>query len=207
MSDGKTDIHMEELAKRMVALDDRAYGEFANIFGPRFRALFLARGLTLSDAEDLAVSAVTDIALKVEKYRPMKAGSFAAWVFALARHTLADWFRRHRGKQQAEVPLFKDVPTKGRAAYDLEPNMDIVLAVQDGLAQLSETDRDIIQLHDLGGEHTYAEISERLHMQAGTVKVRHFRALRQLEAVLENDSRIKKLLRLKKSANRGRPNE
>ena len=178
-------------------MEDQAFREFGDIFGPRLRAFFLVHGLAVSDAEDLAVSCVTDIALKVEKYKPMKDGGFEAWIFTIARHTLVNWWRNYR----ATVPLPDDLPTQEPPSDELGLNMEVILAVTDAVAQLSEIDRTIVQLRDLGVENTYAEISERLCIPSGTVRVRHFRALKKLQSLLQRDQRIRIIL--ERGKNRG----
>ena len=185
LSAADSDVHLEELVARMTALEDRAYREFAGMFGPRLRSFFLAHGLSISDAEDLAANCVTDIALKVNRYKYVQGGSFKAWVFTLARHALADWWRKHI----PTVQLLDDV-----AADETDPNMEVVVAVREAVAQLPETDQSIVMLRDLAEEHTYAEIGELLSIRPGTVRVRHFRALKRLESILEIDPRIKRLL-------------
>lgn len=195
----KSDSWAEELARRMVALDDQAFREFADVFGPRFRSLFLRHGLPVWEAEDLAVSCVTDIALKVDRYKPTSGGSFVAWVFHLARHAMVDWWRGHK----ATVPLDDALVPNGLQDTVTEPNLDIALAVRDAVAQLPETDQLAIQLRDLGPQHSYAEIGARLGMQPGTVRVRHTRTLRRLKLLLEKDPRLKGLLDPVQSQARG----
>jgi RNA polymerase sigma-70 factor (ECF subfamily) len=186
---------MEKLARRMVASEDQAYREFGAIFGPRFRAFFLKHGLTGSDAEDLAISCITDIALKVKKYKSTKDGSFEAWVFTIARNTLVDWWRKH----QATVPLTDDLSTENLLGGELKPNINVVLAVRDATAQLSKTDQAVIQLRELGVEHSYDEIGEHLGIRPETARVRHFRALKRLASILKRDPRIRNFLDRKKN--------
>ena len=189
---------MEELAKRMVALDQEAYREFADIFGPRFRSFFLKRGLTASDAEDLAVSCITDIALKIEKYKSEKKGSFVAWIYTIIRHELVNWWR----KKPDEVPLTNDGLLNIAQEDDPRQNIDIICAVENAVAKLSDTDQTIIQLRDLGAQHSYAEIAELLDIKPGNVRVRHHRALQRLQSILEEDPHIRKLLNRKENNDR-----
>lgn len=177
---------MEELAQKMIALEDQAFSEFAAIFGYRFRALFLKKGLTAADAEDLAVSCVTDIALKVNRYEKTQEGSFEAWVFTLARHALVDW----RRKNQATVPLDEEMQMRQSSETDSTPNLKIIFAVHEALDQLSEDNRTLVQLRNFGGNYTYAEIGEQLCIEEGTARVRYSRAKNELRALLEKDPRV-----------------
>jgi RNA polymerase sigma-70 factor (ECF subfamily) len=181
---------IEDLAARMVASKEQAFVEFADTFGPRFRSFFLKKGLSPSNAEDLAVSCITDIALKVEKYKAIREGGFEAWVFTLARNALIDWLRT----QSNSEPLPDDLAAPTFSDDEIEPELDIVLAVGEALAQLSETDQTLVRLRHLVEEHTYAEIGERVGISPETARVRHFRALKRLKALLEKDERISRLL-------------
>lgn len=177
-------INLEQLAQRMVALEDQAYQDFADHFGRRFRTLFLHQGLGGSDAEDLAVSCISDIALKVDRYRPgAGAGGFAGWVFTLARNAVIDWLRRHR----PTVPLLEQAPAPSGPDSDQE----LYHAVWEALAQLSPDDQAIIRLRDLERECSYAEIGEHLGIQTGAARTRHSRALHRLASLLDRDPRVR----------------
>lgn len=182
----RSDMNMEDLARRMCELDEPAFRDFSDHFGFRFRSLFFRRGLQLSDAEDLAVSCVTDIALKVEQYHPVDGGSFEAWVFTLARRALIDWWRARRDTES----LSEDFPSD--LSFDDEPGQDseLTTAVRDALAQMSEADRAVIETKNFMGEQTFAEAGAALGLSAGAARVRHHRAMKRLQALLEQDSRI-----------------
>ena len=96
----------DNLAMRMKRLDEAAVGEFAREFGPRLRRYFLRKGVAESEAESLAVSCVSDVWLKLERFTPRAPGGFEAWVFTLARNALID-DRRGAGQR-------KPLPTPAR---------------------------------------------------------------------------------------------
>jgi RNA polymerase sigma-70 factor (ECF subfamily) len=173
----------------MVNLEEEAYNQFAQIFGPKLRAFFIRRGLTEIEAEDLAGSCVTDIALKVRKYRQVTEGGFRGWVFTLAHHALADWHRTHQPTEE----LSDDVPAPLEDDRASE-NLTIVLAVEEALSEFSELDRSLLLLRNLQEKGTYAAFGELYGMTEGAVRVRHFRAKKQLKAILERDPRLKEYL-------------
>jgi len=184
------DPDYDALSRRMVAMEEAAFCEFAKGFGPRFRAFFLNRGLSAAEAEDLAVSCVTDIALKVEKYSRDRGGRFEAWVFTLARHALMDWYRRRR--VMSSIPEYLTVPeAQGEEA---EPSTDLIDAVREAVSKLSEGDQVLVQFRHLGEAWSYADIAERLGIQPEAARVRHHRALRRLKSLLSPDPRVQRLL-------------
>jgi RNA polymerase sigma factor (sigma-70 family) len=186
----------------MLSQEEEAYAEFADTFGPRLRAYFVSRGLVLADAEDLAVSCVTDIALKVDRYRQSVGGGFEAWVFTLARHALSDW----RRTQLPTEPLDESLLVGG-AGEDKEEKSDIVFAVREALERLPDADRMLILLRDLEGEHSYQEIGERMNIRQETARVRHSRALAKLKSILEYDPRVRRRLARSQNNPSGENNE
>jgi RNA polymerase sigma factor (sigma-70 family) len=175
---------LEDLPARLRSTEPAAFEEFAEYFGPRFRGLFLGKGLPPDEAEDLAATCVTDIQLKVDRYRQLPRGSFKAWVFVLARHALADWYR---AKQRTPT---RRPPSEVALNVDVEvvlADATAILAVQEAIATLPRALREVVTLRDLGPQMTYQQIGERLSIKEGTARVRHLRALRQLRVQLESD--------------------
>jgi RNA polymerase sigma factor (sigma-70 family) len=190
MRRAKSNLCSENLAQRMVALEEEAFQEFSDVFASRFRAFFLHKGLQTADAEDLAVSCVSDIAMKVDKYKPIPSAKFEHWVFALARHALVDWWRA-QGKRKDTVPLVEEVSIETTTS-SVEGDIEVILAVREALAQLSESDQAIINMRGAGAEAP--EIGEQLGMRPNTVRVRYSRAKRELESLLKSDPRLSKIL-------------
>lgn len=179
---------VEELAVRIGASDEQAFVDFFKMFGPRLRAYFLSRGLGTWDAEDLSVTCMTDITMKIEKYKPQQGKGFQAWVFTIAYHTWVNWWRKRRH----EEPL-PDNYESVAVAPEEEPESDVsdeVLAVHEALSQLSETDQQVLRLCYSEEERSIKEISAELGIQPGTARVRRFRALRRLEVKLMKDPRV-----------------
>jgi len=185
---------LDDLATRMMALEEEAYNQFAHIFGLRLRAFFVRRGLSESDAEDLAGSCITDIALKVRHYRHVTGGGFNAWVFTLARHALVDWLRTRLPTQ--ELP--DDLPSEA-ANERTEEDLSVVLAVEEALAKLPDLDRSLILLRNLKEQDTYLSFLRKNKISVGAARVRHFRALKKLKEILQVDPRITTYLKDKES--------
>ena len=88
--------HGPDLRARLLALEPAAYKEFIEFFGPRLAAFYQRRGLTASEADELARSAIADIALKIRFHQSVDEKTFDGWVFTLGRHALMDWWRSRR---------------------------------------------------------------------------------------------------------------
>lgn len=176
---------MEHLARRMKNQDEDAVAEFADLFAPRFRSLFRQRGLSSGYAEDLAVSCVTDIVLKIDQYETKEESTFEAWVFTLVWHALADWFRKQKASESLSETLSVGERTE---ANPLDPQM--ILAVRQAVAALPAIDQQIIALKYERNEITFAEIGEMTGLTVVNARVRHNRALKKLESKLHGDPRL-----------------
>src|SRR5262249_30258277 len=114
-------------------------------------------------------------------------GSFERWVLKVARTA---WIDAWRERDQA-------LPLADLARYEWEPadadeaDPEVVAAVGKALAQLSEADRTIVRLGHLERELSFAEIAEKVGLKEGAVRVRHHRALQQLESFLRNHPAIR----------------
>lgn len=177
----------------MCSRDYEAYEEFFETFTPQFRAMYMAKGMRVAEAEDLAVSAASDVAVNVEKYESRDDSSFEAWAFTIARNAYAEQFKDKDG------PYLQSLPETLVAPEPVEKNVareaTIVEAVQEALEQLSETDKLIIQLRYFGEDRSFKEIGEVLGIATGTARQRHHRAMPRVEEILKNDARITALLR------------
>ena len=186
----------EALAARMAATEQSAFKEFSDEFGPRLRAFFISKGLRAGEAEDLAVSSVSDISRKVEKYERRENGSFEAWVFTIARRLLSDWRKKHPEYR----PLPEGAPSDEPVTEKSPRHQAALRAVNEAYEGLSETDQMILQLRHLEEERTFAEIGEVLGITDVAARVRHNRAIAHLKAKLTDDSRVAHLQKLKNEA-------
>lgn len=182
---------IECLARRMSALEDEAFKEFSDSFGPRIRSYLIVHGLNPADAEELAGSCITDIALKVDRYREVEGAGFTAWVYTLVRHALVDWWR----SRKTALPYIDDIETESLIdAADTEPNVELIASVREALADLTDVDRAILEMRYFGVEHSFVEIGKSLGILSNNARVRHHRALEKLRSTLERDTRLSKIL-------------
>jgi len=184
--------NLDQVASRMAAMEKQAFCDFATAFGPRLRGLFLYHGLSLSDAEELAVSCVSDIALKIDRFRPQGDGSFERWAFTVARHALAKWHQARR-KQGEQSPLPDDLSD----SYDARENeavCSVVEAVHNAIDELPEIERTLIALYDLEGSGKLRDLAELVGLKPNTARVRRHRALKSLEKKLGDNPAIRSWL-------------
>ena len=112
---------------------------------------------------------------------------FSVWLYRLTTNVCIDLLRsRGRGtaasltvENEDEEPEELDIPDDRTEPQRELERRELQRAVREGLKTLSEDAREIVILRELEGL-SYAEIGERLGLEAGTVKSRLFRARKAL---------------------------
>ena len=118
---------------------------------------------------------------------------FFVWLYRLACNCCTDFLRKksvvtvsltveeNSGEfSELEIPDLRFSPE-----YTLEQK-ELRTAIQNGLRQLSPTEREILTLREFSG-CSYEEISEILSLELGTVRSRIYRARKKLCAILVKD--------------------
>lgn len=180
--------HMEEQANQDLAqlaaevkADPRAFGRLYDLLvQPVYRYLYRRTG-SISDAEDLTSQTFTTAFESLQRYRHRDGVHFAAWVFTIARHKLADHYRR--GKRwpplEPQIEPSVDPNTLGRLVQDEE-----LEHLQDLIRELDEEERDLIYLRYVA-ELTYADMAELLGRKEDAVKKSVYRLLARLKSRME----------------------
>ncbi|MGH2895547.1 MAG: RNA polymerase sigma factor [Solirubrobacteraceae bacterium] len=165
--------------------DPQAFG----IFYDRFEADllgFLYRATGRADiAADLAAEVFAAALQSVRGFDPAR-GSARAWLFGIARHELADTWRRGRVEDRArrsleiEALVLSDTALQ-RIETELGADRSDALEL---LEELPDDQRQAIQGRVLE-ERDYAELAARLQCSASVVRQRVSRGLRTLRARME----------------------
>ena len=176
--------HLQQLWPRLRSLEEQAYVEFARFFYGRFYRFFLTKNLPPFEAEDEAATLVTDVLMRLDKFKPQEGIGIESWVYELMRHAAVDYHRR----KKAPVVTIDVLPDRPVVVHSVNPRR--VEAVREALDRLDGDARAIVELRDLGEERSYGEIAALLGISPGAARVRHHRALARLAEILAADSRI-----------------
>ncbi|MEO6246656.1 MAG: RNA polymerase sigma factor [Opitutaceae bacterium] len=171
--------HALMLAVRGGELD--ALGElFERHHGPLFGFLVKLTGHREA-AEDVAQTVFQRMLKYRHTYRDE--GSFAAWMYHLARRCAADHFRKSNAAPHPTDPsdLQAHADDAPHAAHQATVGDDHAL-LRTALARLDHGDREVLLLARFQ-ELSFAEISGILECSVGAAKVRAHRALRELRAI------------------------
>lgn len=132
------------------------------------------------DAEDVVSEIFLRVIKNLDQLRNQQQGSFAAWLFAIARHAIADYHRRN-GRSENLISLNGIEPL----AADLQP--DLTRAHEDTdllyrlVIALPERQREVVTLRYYGGLRNY-EIAAVLGIGEKSVAAYISRALNDLQA-------------------------
>lgn len=169
-----SDAELDQCIARTAGGDAAALHELYDALGS---AVFsLARAVT--GDRQLAEDVLQDVFLKVHAgaraYR--KRGSPRAWVMRIARNEAISAYRRRRREFPAEIMEEAD-------AQAVSPDAADAIALNDALAELSNTDREIVVLGVVAGL-TDRETAALLGMPQGSVSWRRRAALEKLRSTL-----------------------
>jgi RNA polymerase sigma-70 factor (ECF subfamily) len=191
----ETDEHL------MLAVRNGEVAKLGVLFDRHHRSLFdfFARMTgSRATAEDL----VQDVFFRILKYRGTfrDESRFKAWMFHIARNARVDYYKKH----QAETLTVEDGTEELRSRFgmpgeDLEQEQQARL-LECALFKLPAEKREVLILsryHDM----KYEQIAELLGCEVNTIKVRVFRAIKELRDVFFKLSNEKPPCNVKRSVN------
>ena len=147
------------------------------------------------DAEDMTQEAFLKAYSSLDSFRGDS--KFSVWLYRIVSNVCLDFLRRRKRRPAVSLSMEDDegedvqldLPDTSQSPEELLEKKLTREAVQRGLAQLPEDARQILLLREIQGL-SYEEIGEALHLEAGTVKSRIFRARKKLCAFLTEDGNI-----------------
>ncbi len=179
---------LERVLADAVRGDASAWEKLVSSFAPRIHGLVRAHVNDADLAMEIVQSTFTTVAMKLVEY--VESGRFEPWVFRIAMNRLRDEMRRRkRHAKPMDHGLFDGARKVGAperdevagAAMDRAMTADRLRAA---LEQLSESDREVIDLRHFGGM-SFKELAEYFEEPLGTLLARHHRALKKLRGMLE----------------------
>jgi RNA polymerase sigma-70 factor (ECF subfamily) len=152
----------------------------------RVRGL-LARMVGPQEADDLTQVVFTNAAASLPSFRGQ--AQPWTWLYRIAANVASDYLRSRTGREakvRADVVESCDQATE--ATRQESPEQELIRkemneCIRDVIGQLSETDRTVLLLGDLGGLGDN-ELAQSLGISEGTTKVRLHRARQRLKQAL-----------------------
>ena len=188
MAVGRVREDWERLVQSSLAGDEHARGELVAGMALVVRAYYRRRGLSRADAEELAVSTVSDVVLTLGSYESAEGRSFLRWLYGVCRKKRADEFRRrYRGGEQS----LAEMQPSARVIADSPPESLSIAreALEDALSQLSREDRHLVAARHAREPVEFRQLASELGLDAALCRKRFERAMKKLRQWLYHDPR------------------
>lgn len=192
--------HQPDDVRLAASGDESAWARLVAEYAPRVYALLHSRCRDADLSEEITQAVFASAAEKLHNYSEQ--GKFGPWLFQIAMNRWRDELRRRQRQRTSTAGEGLDrlpVGGGGRAGGgDSEAggssgpsdyrSQDPAAAdaLDRALAQLSEADRDVIDLRHVGGL-SFKQMADALGEPVGTLLARHHRALAKLRALIEKD--------------------
>ena len=169
------------LVARLAQGDPAAESELVEHFTPRIRAMMMARTRDADLARDLTQDTLIALLQALRQGQLREHDRLAAFAHGIARNVCNNFFRT-RQREPLSTELAEDLAVAA-PGDDPEEREKLVL-LQQGLAELSDGDRQILQMTLADGLKP-GEIADRLGLTSEVVRARKSRAQKRVVAALE----------------------
>lgn len=178
------DHSTDEVDAATIERAQRNPAEFAAIYREYVERVFyylLSKADNRGDAEDITAQVFLDALQNLPAYQHQ--GHFSAWIFTIARHRLADFYRRRK--------LASLDPGQEIAAQNPDPLTQMIHDehlhhLAELIAQLNDDERELLRLRFAAGLN-FSEIAELQHKKLSTIKMSTYRLLARLKSQMEAD--------------------
>jgi RNA polymerase sigma factor (sigma-70 family) len=157
--------------------DSASLGQLFNRHHRKLYNYFLKHVGNRPASEDL----VQDVFLRILKYRRTYAdpeGGFEVWLYTIARNVRFDYYRR-KAPRALPIEEMDGIEDNAPGPHDSLETAEEIGLIRQALDSLSESDREVIVMSRYQGMK-YREIGLVLGCTEGAIKVKIFRALKQL---------------------------
>ncbi|HEY3104369.1 MAG TPA: sigma-70 family RNA polymerase sigma factor [Pyrinomonadaceae bacterium] len=187
--------------RKLMAGDAIAFSALCDALKTKLPA-FIAReiGLSYPDAEEVASDVLYKLHSSINQYQPRPNVKFTTWLFQIAKNASIDRKRkmtlRSAPEAEARAADNKGNPKREKchmpvglrfeanAVTDADPrDGPKIVRYKEAFEKLEESDKDILRMRHI---MEYSEISFVEGEEIGTLRTRHFRALKRLRDLSQN---------------------
>lgn len=169
------------LMVRYQAGDPEAVDELVAKLSGMLMKFLGAFGLSRADTEDLFQECWIRVHNSRHTYRPPD--PVLPWIFAIARNTRLDGYRRRRRRENREVLVSSPPDVAAPAVESAQPDLSEFSRM---LASLPETQREVIYMLKVTGM-SLEEVARATSSTVGAIKQKAHRAYEKLRFVLEGE--------------------
>lgn len=174
---------------RMTAVARGDLSSMSDIYENRHRSLFRFF-FRLTGRQALAEDLVHEVFLRMIRYRESwhsqnvknDDGAFEAWMYRIARNTLVDHARKHRHEVPPAEDQMEAVVSERPTPFETTAKRQDLALLYRALRDLPDDKRELLVLTRFEGL-SHEQIGRILGCEAGTVKGRVFRAMKELGSI------------------------
>lgn len=166
--------------------DEQAWRQVIARYARRVYALAKSRVKSPELAEEITQSVLATVASKLVTGGYTEQGKFEPWLFRVVMNRIRDEARRTaRQAAPTDPAALHTIPATNPSASraSASPDAHLLPALRLALAQLSDPDRDIIELRH-HAQMSFKAMADLLNEPLGTLLARHHRALKKLHTLL-----------------------
>jgi RNA polymerase sigma-70 factor (ECF subfamily) len=166
--------------KACQAGDTQAFGPLYDAYLRKIYTFVYFKTSRKEIAEDLTSIIFIKALNNIKSYQPTETGSFAGWLYQIARRSIIDHYRSIRPNDRIEDAF--DLPHHARIEERTDASMQIE-KIRDYLSQLEPVQRDIILMR-VWQEQPYKVIAEAVGKTEANCKVIYSRTIKELRRSL-----------------------
>lgn len=184
----------KDIIKRTLAGDKNAFELLVLAYEKQVYNLALRMLGSSEDAADMTQEAFIKAYSGLASFRGDS--KFSVWLYRITSNVCLDFLRAKSRRAQTSLTVGEDDETQQLDIPDPDSDVERLFmrkvsmqAVNDGLAQIPDEQRQILVMREISGMN-YADIAAALSLEEGTVKSRIFRARKKLCAYLLKSGNI-----------------
>lgn len=183
------------LMDRYVDGDRRAFSDLHTLLGPRLRGFLMKLVRDEATVDDLLQLTFLKAHLARERFFVQGSdpdGAVQGWYFAIARNVALDHLRSRSRQDRRRIEIDRDdahielqdgLGTIEQRVTERELAIEVIDQVREAIAQLPESQREVVELHKLRGL-SMSEVAARLQIREGAARVRAHRGYKALARLL-----------------------
>jgi RNA polymerase sigma factor (sigma-70 family) len=182
--------HRSDNALLCAALHDpEAFGVFYDRYAIALIGSLRHRTGSADVALDLAAEVFATVLERIDDFAPRDEHSARAWLYAIARNKLVDFYRRGSAEDNARRRLgLQSIPMDDEATELLERQIDAAdVGALEALEELPKDEREAVRARVVEGVE-YGPLAERLQVSQAVVRQRVSRGLRRLRHSVKEPS-------------------
>ncbi len=110
-------------------------------------------------------------------------GNLRSWIFQIARNVSSDYYRREKKYRTDDVQNHAEILSNNPGPYQGLEAQDKKSQLHRAMAQLSDDKKEVLMLVKIG-EMKYREVADLLGVNESTIKVKVFRAIKELREIM-----------------------